>query len=145
MDDLRYRAPTFCQFFFSSDTRKLTLIWLFTYSSCRRCMAHISTPRNKDSLTATCFSYVQFANSPYHKTRPRKLTSHLGWWAPIHCHSIHAAQARIHMHRETRESGRRTLSAMATWPMATPRHSTFFSWNLMEALISSICARTGPQ
>ena len=32
-----------------------------------------------------------------------------------------------------------TLSAMATWPMATPRHNTFFSWNLIEALISSIC------
>ena len=64
MDDLRYRHLTFCQFFFSRDTRKLIAICELMYSS---------------------------------------------------------------------------FSDMATCPMATPRHSTFFSWNLMVALMSLIC------
>ena len=34
---------------------------------------------------------------------------------------------------------------MDTLPTATPRHSTFFSWNLMDALISETCRQIGNQ
>ena len=49
---LRYSTFTFCQFFLSSETRKLTAIWMFMNSS-RSLMAQLptATPRHSTFLS----------------------------------------------------------------------------------------------